>query len=115
MYRFHYDQVLDDESSYQRDGEKQAIQQSVELLQRAQIFGARSAEAAEALAFVNRLWSYFLEELARPENALPVELRAKLISIGIWLIREVELIVDLKSENFAGLIRISEIVAEGLQ
>jgi len=115
MYRFHYDQTLDDEGSRQRETEKQAIQRSVELLRRAQYSGARSAEAVEALALVNRLWSYFLEELAKPENVLPVELRAKLISIGIWLIRESEAIIDLKSENFSGLISISEIVAEGLQ
>lgn len=114
MYKFRYEEILVDESAGQRDGEKQAIEHSIALLRLAQAAGNKSREASDALAFVNRLWSYLLEELSRPENALPAELKARLISIGIWVLRESDAIGDQKSENFAGLIDVSRTIAEGL-
>jgi len=41
-------------------------------------------------------------------------MRANLISIGIWMLREAEAISNGKSQNFAGLIEISNVIAEGL-
>jgi flagellar protein FlaF len=53
--------------------------------------------------------------LARPENDLPQELRADLISIGIWIMREAEEIRLEKSDNLKGLIEVSMSIREGLQ
>ena len=48
---------------------------------------AAQREAIEALFFVNRVWVRFIEDLGSPENELEQELRANLISIGIWVLR----------------------------
>ena len=114
MYKFSYEEVLSESSGRQRDNERQVLQQSVELLKSAEKAGPNSREAIDAIYFINRLWSYLLEDLAKPSNALPDEIRANLISIGIWMLREAEAISNGKSSNFAGLIEVSNVIAEGL-
>jgi len=55
-----------------------------------------------------------IEDLAKPENDLPEQLRADLISIGLWVIREAEEIRLEKSTNFKGIIEVSENIRDGL-
>ena len=62
----------------------------------------RSREAIEAVLFVRRLWGILIEDLARPENDLPQTLRADLISIGLWIMREAEQIRLEASEQLQG-------------
>jgi flagellar biosynthesis activator protein FlaF len=114
MLMNHYDEVLGDGLTEARDRERDAINRSVELLERARAAGARSREAVEALHYLDRLWSLLLEDLAHEENRLPKQLRASLISIGIWILREVELLRNEQSDNFTGLIDISQIISSGL-
>jgi flagellar protein FlaF len=114
MYKFSYEEVLSDAGSRRRENERLAIEQSVTLLKSAEKAGPNSREAVDAICFLNRLWAFLLEDLAKPDNALPEEVRAKLISIGIWILREAQSVSDGKSRNFAGLIEISNLIAEGL-
>lgn len=114
MYKFSYEEALSDSGSRQRENERQAIEQSVALLRSAERAGPHSREAVDAIIFLNRLWSFFLEDLAKPENGLPDDVRAKIISIGIWVLKEAEAISNGKSRNFAGLIDVSNVIAEGL-
>ena len=72
-------------------------------------------EAIEAIHFLNRVWSSLIEDLGSPENALPGELRANLISIGLWLLREAEDLRQGRSDNFDGLIEVSQIIRDGIQ
>lgn len=114
MYKFSYEETLNESGNRQRENERLALEQSVALLKRAELAGPQSREAVDAIIFLNRLWSFFLEDLAKPENGLPNDVRAKLISIGIWMLKEAEAISNGKSRNFAGLIDISNVIAEGL-
>ena len=114
MYKFSYEETLRDSGGRQRENERLALEQSVALLRSAEKAGPNSREAIDAIFFVNRLWSFLLEDLAKPDNALPEQIRANLISIGIWMLREAEAISNGKSQNFAGLIEISNVIAEGL-
>jgi flagellar protein FlaF len=59
--------------------------------------------------------SGFVEDLASPDNQLAEELRANLISIGIWIIKESERIRQRESDNFQGIIDISIIIRDGLK
>ena len=72
-------------------------------------------EAVQAIHFLNRVWTTFVEELGSEENELPQELRANLISIGLWLLREAEEIRQGRSDNFEGLIEVSQIIRDGIQ
>ncbi len=97
-----------------RERERQAIERSIELLNAAKKKGVGSREAIEALHYLDRLWSLLLDDLAHAENRLPKELRASLISIGIWILREIEDLRQNRSQSFKGLIDISEIICKGL-
>ena len=62
-----------------------------------------------------RIWMALMSDLADPENQLPKELRANLLSIGIWILRTVDEIRQEKSQNFEGLIDISKIIRDGIR
>lgn len=115
MYQFSYADVQTDSVADARDRERQLLSRSIEMLARAQKTGPKSREAVEALHFMNRIWSAFVEDLGSEENALPQELRANLISIGLWLLRESEEVRHGRSDNFEGLIEVSQIIRDGIQ
>lgn len=115
MYQFSYAEIHDDTPRQAREREHEAIRRSIELLEAAERHGARSPEAVEALLFLRRLWTVFIEDLSKPENELPPKLRADLISVGLWILKEAEDIRFERSTNFRGIIEISEVIAEGLK
>jgi len=115
MYQFSYAEVLGESAADLRQRERRAIEHSIELLRAAEKSGVRSLEAVEALTFVRRLWGVFIEDLAKPENELPQSLRADLISVGLWIMREAEHIRLETSSNFKGLIEVSQAIVEGLK
>ena len=114
MYQFPYAEVLDETPQSARQRERQAIDRSIELLQAAERAGAQSRESVEALLFTRKLWGVLIEDLAHAENDLPQQLRADLISIGLWIIREAEQIRLEKSNNFKGIVEVSETIRDGL-
>src|SRR5262245_24107297 len=106
MYQFSYAEVLDETPRGARERERQAIDRSIELLEAADKAGPGSRESIEAVLFVRRLWATLVEDLASPENDLPKNLRADLISIGLWIMREAEQIRLDKSSNFRGIVEV---------
>lgn len=115
MYQFSYADVQEDGVAEAREREREAINHSISLLTAAKASGVESRDAIEAVYFVSRLWVRFVEDLASPENQLDQELRANLISIGIWIIKESERIRKRESNNFQGIIDISIIIRDGLK
>lgn len=114
MYKFYYDEVLEDSPKAARETERGALERSIELLRAAEKAGTQSRECVEALYYLRRLWSIFIEDLAKPENGLPERLRADLISVGLWVLREAEEVRQGRSTNFKGLIDVSRTISEGL-
>jgi flagellar biosynthesis activator protein FlaF len=115
MYRASYAQVVEDAGDEGRALERRGLEQSIALLRAAQKHGRGSREAIDAIHFLRQLWSILLEDLASPQNGLPRELRAGLVSIGIWMLREADRIRLEESENFQGLIDVSAMIHEGLK
>lgn len=76
--------------------------------------GPDSIGTVKACAQIQNIWTIFLAELISNEDHLPDELRASLISIGIWIQRELEDISAGRPANFVGLIEINQIIADGL-
>jgi flagellar protein FlaF len=115
MYKFYYDEVLDESPKEARETERSALDRSIALLQEAERKGPQSRECVEAIYFVRKLWGIFIEDLAKPENGLPPKLRADLVSVGLWVMRETEEIRQGRSKNFAALIDVSRTISEGLR
>lgn len=115
MYRFSYAEVLEETPQTARERERAAIEHSIELLQAAEANGNSSRESVDAVYFLRRLWAFLIEDLAKPENDLPKTLRADLISVGLWIMRETEQVRLRQSSNFKGLIEVSQLIADGLR
>src|SRR5665213_3540056 len=115
MYQFSYAEVAEESPHEMRGMERLVLDQAIELLRTARDKGPRSREVIDALFYYRRLWSIFLDDLANPENELPEELRAGLISIGIWMVKEIELIRSGKTNDLTAMIEITEIIRDGLK
>ena len=115
MYQFSYADVQTDSIADAKDRERQLLDRSIDLLMAARGAGTASQQSVEAIHFMHRVWTTFLEDLGNPENELPKELRANLISIGLWLLREGESVRQGASDNFDGLIEVSQIIRDGIQ
>ncbi|TIO54971.1 MAG: flagellar biosynthesis regulator FlaF [Mesorhizobium sp.] len=115
MYQFSYADIQTDSVADAKDRERELLTRSIDMLAAAAAVGPESMEAVEALHFTNRIWTTFVEDLGSSDNALPKELRANLISIGLWLLRETEDIRQGRANNFEGLIEVSQIIRDGIQ
>ncbi len=98
-----------------RDHERLALEHSINLLQKGEAVGPQSLEANEALSFVGKLWNAFIQDLVDPENDLPDVLRADLLSVGLWIIKEAALIRSGQSQNFRGVIEVCAMIRDGLK
>jgi flagellar protein FlaF len=114
MYQFSYAEVVDESPREVRAREHQAMDRAIQLLRTAQEKGPGTREVVEALFYLRRLWSIFMEDLSHPENELPEQLRAGLISIGIWINKEIERIRTGKTKDLTPMIEINEIIRDGL-
>lgn len=115
MYQLSYAEVLEDDQSEARRVEYAALDQAVTMLNDAARPGSAPRVGIDALFYTRRLWTAFVSDLAAPDNALPDALRANLISIGIWIMREADAIRLGQSENYEGIGEICAIVRDGLR
>ena len=115
MYQFSYADIQSTSVADAKHRERELLTRSIDMLSAAAAAGLGSMEAVEALHFTNRVWTAFVEDLGSSDNALPKELRANLISIGLWLLREAEDIRQGRTNNFEGLIEVSQIIRDGIQ
>ncbi|WP_244627652.1 flagellar biosynthesis regulator FlaF [Microvirga tunisiensis] len=88
MYRFSYAEVVEDAPRECRQREYEVFDRAIGLLKAAEGRPSRSPEMSDAMEFLQRLWTVFVQDLARPDNELPDKLKAQLISIGFWVMGE---------------------------
>lgn len=115
MFKRIYDEIAEETSENIRRNEVQALAHSVDLLRKAQVSGLETKDAVEAIFFVGRLWAVFLEDLVSEGNLLPKELKAKIISIGIWALKYVEALRQRQKKDFQPLIDVSQTILNGLR
>lgn len=115
MYQNQYAELLEERQDEARERERIALDRSIQLLSAAKEKGLSSREATDAIYFTQRLWTVLLEDLAKPDNELPRELRAQLISIGIWILRECGNLRAETSTSLDDLIMVSEAIRDGVK
>ena len=82
-------------------------------LVRAKEIGAQFAALAEALEGNRRLWSLLAADCSLPENQLPLQLRAQIISLALWVSRYSSEVLRSGAE-IDPLIEINKSMMEGL-
>ena len=115
MYQFSYAEVMQDAVADAKERERQVLDRSIQLLAKARDMGRYTNEAIEALFYTRRVWMSFIDDLKSPENQLDIELRANLISIAIWILKECDRIRRRQSSNYQGIIDVTTIIRDGLK
>jgi len=115
MYEFAYNEVVEESRQTMRARERAAMDRVIGMLRTAQDTGPLSRERVDALFYLRRLWSIFLEDLNDPNNELPAQLRAGIISIGLWMMKEIDRVRTRATDDLAPMIEINEIVRDGLK
>ena len=114
MFHQSYLDTIEDSRELTRSREQEAFRNAIRAMEKAQAEPGDAATRARAIFEIGRLWSFLLEDLASSENAYPPELRAQLISIGIYVLRQCENLRKDDSAEFSGLIEISRSIEQGL-
>jgi flagellar biosynthesis activator protein FlaF len=109
-----YEMVVEDSSGEARSRERQVLSAGIDRLERLQTDVFSSEELIETLLYMRRLWTVFIEDLSHPENGLPEKLRADIISIGLWVVKEADRLRDEKSNDVAQLIDINRLIRDAL-
>jgi flagellar protein FlaF len=115
MYEFAYNEVIEDSHQSMRARERQAMDRVIAMLRGAQEKGPRSRERVEALFYLRRLWAIFLTDLNDPNNELPAQLRAGIISIGIWMNKEIDRVRSGQTNDLTPMIEINTLIRDGLR
>jgi flagellar protein FlaF len=115
MYQFSYNEILEDSGAESRRHEREAFDRVIGLLAIAQEKGPGSIQAVEAIYALRQLWTVLMEDLASPDNALPDDLRANLISIGIWMLKEAAAVGADRATGFDAMIAINTMIRDGLK
>jgi flagellar biosynthesis activator protein FlaF len=109
-----YETVAEDGNYEAREREGLLLSRAIERLERANGGASQENDLIDALLNIRRLWAVFIEDLARSDNALPEKLRAEIISIGIWIFKEADLIQKQRSGDLTQLIEINRLIRDAL-
>lgn len=114
MHRLQYAELLEDDQSETRERERLALDRSITLMERADACAGEPLARNSAIYFTGKLWTILVEDLANSDNGLPRELRAQIISIGIWVLRELESIRGDGTRGFKDVIDVSRAIRDGI-
>lgn len=114
MYQFSYSQVLADDPADARQHERRAFEHAIGLLAAAEGTEPGGPAEVQALQFVNQLWATLIKDLSHAGNDLPPEIRAGLMSIGLWVMSEAQRIETGQSRNFGAIAQICGTIRDGL-
>jgi flagellar protein FlaF len=114
MYQNAYAEIIEAGASATRRREREALDRSIDLLTQARAAGFRSPRGVEAVFYANRVWSFMIEDLSLADNDLPEDVRANLISIGIYVIRQLDALRAGREQSADDIIEITGIIRDGL-
>ena len=97
-----------------RDAEYRLFGEVTRALMEAAVVDADDIKTRiEALDWNRRVWSALAADCAAPENALPHVLRARIISISIWVNRHTSAVMR-RQESIEPLVEVNKAIMQGL-
>jgi flagellar protein FlaF len=110
-----YEAVAEDSGAEARERERVALSRGIDRLERLAEGRVSAEDLVESLLYVRRLWAIFIEDLSHPENGLPEQLRADIISIGLWVIKEADRLREQRSNDVIQLVEINRVIRDALR
>lgn len=114
MYKMSYAEIMEGSPHEQREKEKAALDRAIALMTAAEAKEVNISEVGDAVAYVQKLWTFFIENLSDPRNELSDELKRDLIAIGVWAVAESDRILANPSKSFSALIDVNKMIRDGL-
>lgn len=114
MFAQSYENIIAESTDNAKQKEREAFDHAIELLVKSQDPAASSMDLIDALRFLEQLWTILMEDLAEPDNSLSQEVKAQLISIGIWMMKEIVALRLGQSSDLNTLIEVNQIIRNGL-
>ena len=102
------DESPDTARRIERDALDRIIQELINSRNNTREYTLKAVESVEVL------WLALLDDLSSPANALSDSLKAKLISIGIWMIKEVMTVRQSDTATIDHILEINQIIRNGL-
>ena len=116
MYRLSYAEIMEDAPDLGRERERAAFDRALGLLRAAEARGSEAGpERNAAVGSIQDLWNVLIADLLDSENALPEALRADLVAIGLWNMREAGSVLSTHERSLAALIEVNTSIRDGLR
>ena len=116
MYRLSYAEIMEDAPDLGREREREAFDRALGLLRTAEAQGSRAGpERHAAVGSIQNLWNVLIADLLDPENGLPEGLRADLVAIGLWNMREAGEVLSTPERSLSALIEVNTSIRDGLR
>ncbi len=110
-----YEAAVEDSSVEARGRERMALSIGIDRLERLGKERYSHEDLVQGLLYVRRLWAILIEDLSHPDNGLPDQLRADIISIGLWVIKEADRLREARSGDVVQLLEINRVIRDALQ
>ena len=114
MYKMSYAEIMETGARAARDREKAALDRAIALMTAADAKTTDPNEIADAVVYVQKLWTFFIENLSDPRNELNDVLKRDLIAIGLWAVAESDRVLSDPSKSFSALIDVNKMIRDGL-
>jgi flagellar biosynthesis activator protein FlaF len=88
-------------------------QVTLALMEAAKLDPVEIGRRVDALDWNRRVWNVLQIDCASPENGLPVELRASIISLAIWVAKHTSAVIR-REEEIQPLIDVNRMIMQGL-
>ena len=114
MYHMRYSDVVEESGISARERESALFNRCIEKLIEVQVHNINSPIVIEAADFIEGFWIAIIEDLGREDNHLSNHLKASIISIGIYVMKEMNNLRNGVHVDIPTLIDISSSLRDGL-
>ena len=109
-----YMDTLEDSQQDARAREREVFSEAIRLIEESHSNPQDYAARATAIHHNIRMWSFFMEDLARPENQCSSEFKAGFISVGIFVLKHLQSMRSQPDKGFGAVREINETMLTGL-
>lgn len=110
-----YEDIEAEDQGSARSSESALLAQAIALMDRSDLEPNNAVQRVQTIHFVRQVWNFFITDLGSSENAMPTELRASLVSIGIFIIKHLDRMREERTLKFEPVIDISRTIQKGLE
>ncbi len=114
MFNHAYSDTVEDAQDEARESEKEVIERSIVQMNMCDSSPTDFSARVQTISDTTRIWNYFLNDLASPENENADEFKAALISIGIFILKHLDKMRRDESIQFRPVREISEAIVGGI-